>query len=84
MSGEAPKAYIVKSKNVRSSEDDTSVKQDIIEYVKAHKTKYKWVKEIEFIDIIPKSASGKILRRVLRNSDREKRNLQQHSLRARL
>lgn len=82
--GEAPKAYIVKSKDVLSSDDDTRVKQNIMEYVKAHKTKYKWVKEIDFVDIIPKSASGKILRRVLRDSDRAERNLKEKSIRARL
>ena len=35
--------------------------------VKEKKTKYKWIKEIELADEIPKSASGKILRRVLRD-----------------
>jgi ribosome assembly protein SQT1 len=71
--GEAPKAYVVKSKSVRESDDDATVKEDIMDYVKAHKTKYKWVREIEFIDAIPKSASGKILRRILRDSDRKNR-----------
>jgi len=32
--------------------------------------RYKAVKEVEFIDEIPKSASGKILRRVLRDKER--------------
>jgi 4-coumarate--CoA ligase len=44
-----------------------------MEYVKEHKTKYKWVKEIDFIDVIPKSASGKILRRILRDLDKAQR-----------
>lgn len=29
--------------------------------------RHKWVKEIEVVDEIPKSASGKILRRILRD-----------------
>lgn len=33
---------------------------------------YKHIVEIEFIDAIPKSASGKILRRTLRDMQRER------------
>ncbi|KAI0476392.1 acetyl-CoA synthetase-like protein [Xylariaceae sp. FL0804] len=40
---------------------------DIIAYVERRKARDKWVKEVEFVDEIPKSASGKILRRVLRD-----------------
>jgi len=39
----------------------------LLAFVREKKTKYKWVKEIEFIKEIPKSASGKILRRLLRD-----------------
>lgn len=53
-----------------------------MDFVKKHKTKYKWVKEIEFIEIVPKSASGKILRRILRDSDRAERK--KHSTRSKL
>ena len=31
----------------------------------------KWIKEIELVDEIPKSASGKILRRVLRDKAKQ-------------
>ncbi len=72
----------MKSKKVGHNDGDEEVKQAILEFVKKHKTRYKWVKEIEFIDIIPKSASGKILRRILRDSDRAARK--KESLRARL
>ena len=71
--GEAPKAFIVKSKIIEPDDDDETVRQTILDFVKKHKTRYKWVKEIEFIDIVPKSASGKILRRILRDSDRAQR-----------
>lgn len=43
---------------------------ELIAYVKEKKVRYKAVKEVEFIDEIPKSASGKILRRVLRDKER--------------
>ena len=38
-------------------------------YVAEHVSPYKKIREVEFVDEMPKSASGKILRRVLR--DRE-------------
>lgn len=63
----------MKSKILGSGDDDASIKQNIMEYVKVHKAKYKWVKEIDFIETIPKSASGKILRRILRDLDRANR-----------
>lgn len=50
------------------------VKRDIARYVEAHKSKYKWLGGgIEFIDVIPKSPSGKILRRMLRDKEKEER-----------
>jgi acyl-CoA synthetase (AMP-forming)/AMP-acid ligase II len=58
--GEAPKAFVV-AEGVDADE--------LIAYVAKHVAPYKKVREIEFVDEIPKSASGKILRRVLR--DRE-------------
>jgi hypothetical protein len=40
-----------------------------MDYVAGHVAPYKKVRRVEFIDVVPKSASGKILRRELR--DRE-------------
>ena len=48
-------------------EKSESVARELIAYVKERKTRYKWVKVVEIVDEIPKSASGKILRRVLRD-----------------
>ena len=39
-------------------------------YVREKKVRHKAVKEIEFCEMIPKSASGKILRRLLRDKSR--------------
>jgi len=59
--GESVKAYVV-SKNPTLSEET------LIEYCKAHLAKYKVPKSIEFISELPKNATGKILRRALKDS----------------
>jgi len=66
-SGEAPKAYVVPKANHDESQE---LGRELIAYVREKKVRYKAVKEVEFIDVIPKSASGKILRRLLRDKDR--------------
>ena len=72
--GELPKAYIVKSASALLNGDDTAMKRDIQVYVEQHKSRHKWLKGgIDFINAIPKSPSGKILRRLLREKDREAR-----------
>ena len=63
-SGELPKAYVVlKSGNAANDE----MGKDLLTYVRERKVRHKWIKEIEFVKEIPKSASGKILRRLLRD-----------------
>ena len=71
--GERPKAFIVKSTEEQSRQDDNLLKRQIREHVEQHKSRYKWLAEIAFIDVIPKSPSGKILRRLLRDKDRKER-----------
>jgi acyl-CoA synthetase (AMP-forming)/AMP-acid ligase II len=56
--GEAPKAFVV-------SDDDVDP-EELMAYVAERVAPYKRIREVEFVDEIPKSASGKILRRVLR------------------
>ena len=63
-SGELPKAYVV----LKPGHDGNKARgRELMQYVKDRKIRHKWVKEVEFVNEIPKSASGKILRRVLRN-----------------
>lgn len=66
-SGEVPKAYVVPQSGEKVGHD---LGMELIAYVKEKKVRYKAVKEVEFIDEIPKSASGKILRRVLRDKQK--------------
>ena len=60
--GEAPKAFIVRKTS-------TLQQLDVQKYVKEKISHHKWLAGgVEFIDQIPKSASGKILRRQLKNA----------------
>ncbi|HET9120762.1 MAG TPA: AMP-binding protein [Solirubrobacterales bacterium] len=56
---EIPKACVVCDGDLDSDE--------LIAYVSERVAPYKRVREVEFVDEVPKSASGKILRRVLRD-----------------
>lgn len=72
--GEVPKAFVVKSTSVGLEESDAMLKRDIAKFVEKDKARHKWlVGGVEFIDVIPKSPSGKILRRFLRDRERESR-----------
>jgi acyl-coenzyme A synthetase/AMP-(fatty) acid ligase len=72
--GEVPKAFVVKSPSIGIEENDRVVAREIQKHVEKHKAHYKWlVGGVEFIDEIPKSPSGKILRRFLRDKEKEKR-----------
>ncbi len=79
--GELPRAYIVlKSGNKASKEIEDEIKN----YVKEKRVKYKWLAGgIRFVDLIPKSPSGKILRRVIRDMESEEAN-KAHQVKAKL
>jgi acyl-CoA synthetase (AMP-forming)/AMP-acid ligase II len=59
---EIPKAFVVKQNSDRDDLDAAAV----MEFVAGQVAPYKKVRQVEFIDAIPKSASGKILRKDLR------------------
>ena len=63
--GERPKAYV--KVNASSKGNERAAGQALIKYVQEKKIRDKWIVEVEIIDEIPKSPSGKILRRVLRD-----------------
>jgi len=64
--GETVKAFIVVKEGEQLSE------QEVIDYCKQHLAAYKVPKLIEFMDELPKSVIGKVLRRTLREMDLEK------------
>ncbi|KAF7556008.1 hypothetical protein G7Z17_g1758 [Cylindrodendrum hubeiense] len=69
-SGEVPKAFVVRSKE-SSGRSETETARLICEHVEKHKSKYKWLAGgVEFLDVIPKNPTGKILRRHLREKER--------------
>lgn len=60
--GEVPKAYVV----LRSEYRGKVAKEELIKYCEERLAKYKVPREIEFINELPKTSSGKILKRKLR------------------
>nr|XP_054772570.1 uncharacterized protein LOC129280594 [Lytechinus pictus] len=63
--GELPKAFIVKKKEELTADE-------VAEFVAGNAAPYKKLRGgVEFVKSIPKSASGKILRRVLREKKTE-------------
>jgi acyl-coenzyme A synthetase/AMP-(fatty) acid ligase len=70
--GEVPKAFVVKDASA-SGLSDEEVTNQILKHVEDHKSDYKRLRGgVEFIKEVPKSPSGKILRRLLRDKEREK------------
>jgi acyl-CoA synthetase (AMP-forming)/AMP-acid ligase II len=62
--GEIPVGYVVLRPGAAASPEE------IMQFVAGEVAHYKQIRRLEVIDAIPKSASGKILRRVLRDSAR--------------
>jgi acyl-coenzyme A synthetase/AMP-(fatty) acid ligase len=62
--GEVPKAFVVASDPVEPEE--------LMAFVAERVAPHKKVRLVEFVDEIPKAASGKILRRVLMERDRDR------------
>jgi acyl-coenzyme A synthetase/AMP-(fatty) acid ligase len=58
-----PKAFVVPAPGADLGADE------VTSFTTQHLASYKQVRLVEFIDEIPKSASGKILRRELRDRD---------------
>jgi 4-coumarate--CoA ligase len=59
--GERPMAFVVRASGATVGEED------VMAHVAANLSRYKLPAKVRFVDTIPKSASGKILRRLLRD-----------------
>ncbi|KAE8716613.1 4-coumarate--CoA ligase-like 1 [Hibiscus syriacus] len=59
--GEIPAACVVMNPNAKETE------RDIMDYVASNVAHYKKVRVLQFVDTIPKSPSGKIMRRLLKD-----------------
>ena len=62
--GEVPKAFVV-----RRPSHPRLTEAELIAFATGRLANYKAVREVEFVDAIPKTASGKILRRVLKQQE---------------
>mmetsp|Transcript_24205 Transcript_24205/g.29352 ORF Transcript_24205/g.29352 Transcript_24205/m.29352 type:complete len:578 (-) Transcript_24205:244-1977(-) len=67
-SGEWPKAYVV------IKEGETLTEDDVKAYVKEQVAEYKQIRIVEFVASVPKSPSGKILRKDLKKMELERHN----------
>jgi len=70
--GESPKAYIALKDGFQGKVGE----QEFIDFCKSSMAAYKCPREVEFVNEIPKTASGKGLRRVLRENEIERRKNQ--------
>ncbi|HLX41341.1 MAG TPA: long-chain-fatty-acid--CoA ligase [Ktedonobacteraceae bacterium] len=64
--GEYPKAFVVLQSNSTEQSAD-----ELMAWVNSQLASYKQIREMEFIDAIPRNPSGKILRRVLKEREQQ-------------
>jgi long-chain acyl-CoA synthetase len=63
--GEVPKAFVVRK-------DPALTAETLLAWARGRLAGYKTLHEVEFVEAIPKTASGKILRRVLKEQERRR------------
>jgi long-chain acyl-CoA synthetase len=67
--GESPKAFV----SLKEEYVGRVTEREFIDFCRANMAVYKCPREVEFLEEIPKTASGKALRRLLREREAEKR-----------
>jgi long-chain acyl-CoA synthetase len=67
--GEIPKAFIV----LKPEYKNKITTEEIIEWCRERISGYKRIRDVEFVEEIPRTSSGKILRRVLRELERKRK-----------
>ncbi len=71
--GNLVKAFVVLTEGVtRSAESDTRLVSELQQHVRGMLAPYEYPKEIEFIDALPMTTTGKVQRRVLRLLEEER------------
>jgi 4-coumarate--CoA ligase len=72
-SGEVPVAFVVKKKTALAATNPDAAAavadvtaDEVKRHVASHLAEYKQLADVVFVDVIPKSPSGKILRRLLK------------------
>jgi long-chain acyl-CoA synthetase len=68
LAGEVPKAYVALRTGCVASEDE------LIKFCAERISVYKRIREVRFVDEIPKTPVGKVLRRILRDRERAETN----------
>jgi long-chain acyl-CoA synthetase len=71
--GETVKAFVVLKEGEKATEEE------IIAFCRSHLARYKVPASVEFRDHLPKTPSGKILRRILREEERNRRMARRES-----
>lgn len=70
MRGEIIKAFVVlkneQRKSITDKKSEEALKDELSLYVKKHLAGHAYPREVEFIDKLPKTRSGKIMRRILK------------------
>ncbi|KAI9907268.1 hypothetical protein PsorP6_003276 [Peronosclerospora sorghi] len=66
MGEEIPKSFVVLK---HPDSPDRPTAQEIMDYMAEHVASFKKVREVGFINAIPKNASGKMLRRLLQERE---------------
>jgi long-chain acyl-CoA synthetase len=67
--GEVPKAFVVRKANTPNVSAE-----ELLQFAAGRLASYKTLQEVAFIETIPRSPSGKILRRVLKEQELQKLN----------
>lgn len=70
--GERPKAFVVLKKDPATPRKLEETGKMLLDFVRSRKVRYKWLVEVEFVDTVPKSPTGKLLRRVLKQRQMER------------
>ena len=69
--GESVKAVVV----LRAAAKGITTEDDIINWCKDNMAAYKYPRVVEFVDVLPKSGSGKVMWRLLQEADGRKANI---------